>query len=236
MSLRNTLDDITQHAAQAYPRECCGVVIVERGKSVYVPCRNVAESNEHFVIHPDDYCAAEDRGEVVKIVHSHPNAAPSPSQADRVGCELSGVPWLIINWPTGAIHEFSPSGYQAPLVGREFSHGVLDCYTLVRDYFLRELNIALPDFDRDDSWWAKGQNLYLDGFKEAGFVQVPKDSLKPHDGLLMQVAAPVPNHAAIWLGNGLMLHHMMKRLSSRDVYGGWYRKIHTHTLRHRSLM
>ena len=48
----------------------------------------------------------------------------------------------------------------------------------------------------------------------------------------MQVASPVPNHAAVYLGDGLILHHLQGRLSSRDVYGGYWQKITTHILRY----
>lgn len=234
MSLPETiLTEIRAHAGRDYPRESCGLVIVRKGRRRYVPCRNIAEKNEHFVIHPEDYAAAEDAGEVVMVVHSHPNIAPQPSDADLVGCERSGVPWLIVNWPTGAIHEFKPSGYRAPLVGRQFSHGALDCYSLIQDYYAQELGITLPDFERPDEWWLKGKNLYLEGFEKAGFVRV--DEPQQHDGLLMQVASPVPNHAAIFLGDGCILHHELHRLSSRDVFGGWYRKCTVAVVRHRSL-
>lgn len=235
MSLPDSiLAEIRAHAERDYPRESCGLVIVRRGKRRYVPCRNIADKNEHFVMHPEDCAGAEDLGAIAVVVHSHPNIAPRPSQADLVGCEKSGLPWLIVNWPTGAIHEFEPSGYKPPLVGRQFSHGVLDCYSLIQGYYEQELGIVLPDFARPDEWWLKGLNLYLEGFEKAGFVRV--DEPQKHDGLLMQVASPKPNHAAIFLGDGCILHHQMGRLSSRDVYGGWYRKITTHVVRHRSLM
>lgn len=229
------LEAIRAHAAQEYPRESCGLVVVVKGKQRYVPVRNVAERNEHFVMHPEDQAAAEDLGEVVMVVHSHPNLPATPSQADLVGCEASGLPWLIVNWPTGAVHQFSPSGYIPPLYGREFSHGVLDCYTFIQQYYQQELAITLPDFDRCDEWWLKGQNLYLEGFESAGFERV-QDKPKKHDVLLMRVASPVPNHGAVYLGDGLIGQHQMHRLSSRDVYGGWYEKITTHVLRHRSLL
>lgn len=229
------IDDIRAHAEAEYPRESCGVVVVRKGRERYIPCRNIAESNEHFVIHPEDYAAAEDMGEVTMIVHSHPNVPPIPSDADLVGCERSGLPWMIINWPTGAVYEFKPSGYKAPLYGRQFSHGVLDCYAFIRDYYREILAIELPEFDRADEWWLKGQNLYLDNFEAAGFVRV-FDEPRKHDGLLMQVASEVPNHAAVFLGDGNIGHHQGGRLSSKDVFGGWYRKITTHVLRHRSLI
>lgn len=230
-----TLQDMREHAAQEYPRECCGVVIVVRGKERYVPCRNMADTKEHFVMNPEDYAAAEDLGEVLAIVHSHCNLPPIPSQPDLVGCELSGKPWVIVSWPTGNVYAFEPSGYKAPLIGREFHHGVLDCYALCRDYYKERLGIELPDFPREYEWWLKGQNLYLDNFEEAGFVRVDPSTLREHDAILMQLASPAPNHAAIYIGDNLVLQHVMHRLSSRDVYGGWYRKCAVAVVRHRSL-
>jgi len=48
------------------------------------------------------------------------------------------------------------------LVGREWSHGVLDCYALVRDWFRAERGVELPNFVRFDDWWKRGENLYLE--------------------------------------------------------------------------
>ncbi len=121
------IEEIRAHAAQEFPKEACGVVIVRKGKQLYVPCTNLAASpSEHFILSPEDYAKAEDEGEIIRIVHSHPNTAPEPSEADRVGCENSGIPWLIVNWPTAKIFEFTPSGFEAPLIGRSFHHGILD--------------------------------------------------------------------------------------------------------------
>lgn len=197
-----------------------------------MPCRNVASGAAHFAIHPEDYAAAEDVGEVLCIVHSHPNLPPIPSEADRTMCELTGLPWLIVNWPTGVIHEFGPDGYKAPLIGRPFCHGVHDCYTLIRDYYLDKLGIELPDFARDDEWWTKGGNLYLENFETAGFVRVPIEDIRPHDVLLMQIGAPVPNHGAVYIGNSRVLHHPMNHLSGEAIYGGYWQKCTTHCLRH----
>ncbi len=227
------IQEIKEHAAREFPRESCGLVVVRKGRQRYFACRNIAEGTQHFVIDTVDQILAEDAGEIICVVHSHPNLPPVPSQADLEGCERSGVPWLIVNWPVGTMYEFAPSGYVAPLYGREFSHGVHDCYSFIRDYYARELSIDLPDFQRPDKWWEKGMNLYLEGFESAGFVKVASPP-QPNDGLLMRVGAPVANHGAIYLGENLIAHHQQGRLSSRDVYGGWYERITTHVLRHRS--
>ena len=165
------------------------------------------------------------------------NLPAEPSQADKVACEASGLPWFILSFPSGQWHEMQPSGYIAPLVGRAWAHGVLDCYSVIRDWYWAERGIDLPNFDRFDEWWKRGQSLYLDNFGSAGFEAlraVQSQDMEVGDVLLMQVASPVPNHAAIYLGDGLILHHLQGRLSSRDVYGGYWQKITTHILRHRT--
>jgi proteasome lid subunit RPN8/RPN11 len=220
-----------EHAREAYPREACGLLVIRKGREAYLRCRNIAVGTDQFVMHPQDYFAADAQGQIVAVVHSHPGMAPTPSQADRVACEASGLPWYIVGVPSEAWAHIVPSGYVAPLVGREWSHGVLDCYALVRDWFLEERGVALPNYPRFDEWWKRGENLYLDNFSTAGFAVVDASDLQQGDCLLMQVASAVPNHAAVYLGDGLILHHLQGRLSSRDVYGGYWQKITTHILR-----
>ncbi|KWW37899.1 hypothetical protein AU374_01678 [Cupriavidus metallidurans] len=223
---RETLLAVREHAQRDYPREACGLVVIVKGRERYVPCRNVAAGTEHFVMPAEDYAAAEDLGEVIALVHTHPDAPATPSEADRVSCEGSGLPWHILSWPADDLQSIEPVGYQAPLVGREFAHGVLDCYALIRDWYRRERGIELLDFERRDNWWNRGDDLYMQHYAEAGFVVVSQDH--PEQGgdvILMQLRSKVPNHAAIYLGDGLMLHHQHGRLSSRDVYGGYWQEI-----------
>ena len=227
------------HAAREFPREACGLLVIHKGRETYVPCRNIGVGTDQFVIHPEDYVRADRLGEIVGVFHSHPNLPAEPSQADKVACEASGLPWFILSFPSGQWHEMQPSGYIAPLVGRAWAHGVLDCYSVIRDWYRAERGIDLPNFDRFDEWWKRGQNLYLDNFGSAGFEAlgaVQSQDMEVGDVLLMQVASPVPNHAAIYLGDGLILHHLQGRLSSRDVYGGYWQKITTHILRHRTVI
>jgi proteasome lid subunit RPN8/RPN11 len=233
------------HAELRAPEECCGLLVrAEGGALRYVPAlsrlRAAPAAQDRFELEPWCWEVAEQHGEVVAVVHSHPNASANPSTADRYFCERSGLPWLIVGWPSGVFRELHPSGWVAPLVGREFIHGVLDCYTLVQDYYRTKLAIALPDFDRDDGWWETGhpggrKDLYMQHFREAGFVQVA-GPLLPHDGILMQVRADVANHAAIYLGDGRILHHLHGRLSCEDVYGGYWQRHTLAVVRHQQLM
>lgn len=236
MTLPPTIkEQILQHAQAEQPKECCGVVCVVKGRRRYFPCRNLAATpDEHFVMDPLDYAEAEDQGEVVAVIHSHPVSNPKPSEADLVACEKTGVPWHIINPLTEEWGYCEPSGHQLPYVGRQFAFGVVDCYTLVRDWYAREYGIQLRDYDRRDKFWEHGENLYMDNFANEGFSEIPVADVQPGDLILMNVCSHVPNHAAIYLGDQLILHHVQQRLSSRDVYGGYYWKNTACALRHES--
>lgn len=226
------LADICAHVNSSPKREVCGLVITYRRKKEYIPCRNIAQHDEHFIIDPQDYADAEDKGKVLAVVHSHVGINPAPSQADLIGIERSGVPWIIVNHPLNTWTETEPSGYVAPYEGREFVHGITDCYAIWRDYYSRELGIEMLNYDRSPEWWLKGQDLYADNYIDAGFVEVQE--LEPHDILLMQVASPVMNHCAVYLGDGIILHHVHGKLSCKNTYGGYWKKVTRKILRHKS--
>lgn len=216
-----------EHAEREHPREACGLVVTVKGVETYFACRNIASGTDNFAIHAADYAAAADAGDIVAVFHSHPDASPTPGQADRVACEQSGLPWYIAGVPNGQWASITPSGYVAPLLGREWSHGVLDCLSVIIDYHKQVLGVHVPDFERHDEWWYKGGNMYMDHYVAAGFERVDPADLRPHDVIIMQVMSDVPNHGAIYLPGDKILHHLHKRLSCIDIYGGYWRK-HTY--------
>ena len=224
-----------EHAQSEFPKESCGLVAVVKGRKRYFPCRNIAETpDEHFVLDPADYAETEDKGEIVAVVHSHPKTNHAPSQADRVACEKSGLPWHIVNPKTLAWGYCEPEGFELPYVGREFVFGLVDCYTLCRDWYNLEFELNLRDYDRRDQFWLRGENLYLDNFASEGFYPISIRDLQYGDAILMQLGSNLPNHAAIYLGDQMILHHVQGRLSSRDLYGGYYLKNTAKALRHES--
>lgn len=213
-----------EQAKAECPREACGLVIIKNGKQVYCPAKNLAKGSDNFILDPLDYEKADTAGEIVAVIHSHPNMSAKPSQADLVACEGSGLPWFICGIPSEQWEYIEPSGYVAPLVGRQWSHGVLDCYAIIRDWYAQEKNISLLDFERSDEWWKMGGNLYLDNFEKAGFKRITLEELSCGDVILMTVNSTVPNHGAIYLGDNMILHHVHGRLSTRDIFGGYWLK------------
>lgn len=194
---------ILAHAQGEYPKECCGLIV----DGTYHPCTNVAPTpHEHFAIDSDEFIALEGLGEVQAIVHSHPDGEPIPSEADKVQMGLHGVDWVIcalgVSITGQAYHDIrrhKPTSYLSPLLGREYIHGLQDCYSLIKDYYDRELDITLPDFPRTDGWWEDPNHeaLYENNFTTAGFVQV--HDVQKHDVILCRVGRTHHvNHALIY--------------------------------------
>ena len=222
---------IQAHAAECFPAECCGLIV----KNAYVPCRNIAKHADQFEIHHKDLAKAEDAGEIQAFVHSHPNASARASEIDLLQIELHQKPWVICAYPDIEFQVYEPCGYKAPLVGRNYIHGIQDCYSIVRDFYERELGINLPDYEREDAWWEskESKSLYLDNFGKAGFIEV--NDLQYGDVMLCRVGRTEHvNHAVIWLGDqtelkseqaescvgsSIILHHPYGRKSVREVFG-----------------
>jgi proteasome lid subunit RPN8/RPN11 len=236
MKLTNAMHaEILEHAQNQDPRECCGLIAIVKGRKKYFPCQNIADTpDEHFVLSGEDYAAIEDKGEIVSIVHSHPATNPSPSPADRLACQKSGLPWFIVNPKTEAWGYCEPDGFELPYVGREFVFGMVDCYTLCQDWYKKEMGLQLGNYQRRDKFWERGENLYVDNFYREGFRKISFDELQYGDALLMQLGSNLPNHAAIYIDDQQILHHVQGRLSSRDVLGGYYMKNTAMVLRHES--
>lgn len=235
---------INAHAKECYPRESCGVIV----NGEYIPCTNISPDDAQFEIDVIDLVGAEKEGKIQAYVHSHPDGTTAPSQPDRVQMNLHGLPWVITNGSEMAIHE--PDGYQAPLLGREYHHGLLDCYSLGQDYYQRELGITLNDYKRDDEWWENKDHdpLYLENFKKEGFVEV--DTIQRHDTILCRLGRTAHiNHALIFIGDGrlksertddvvgndLVLHHPYGRESLREIFGEQWQRRAAMIVRHKSM-
>jgi cell wall-associated NlpC family hydrolase len=127
------------------------------------------------------------------------------------------MPWAICAYDDNytEVFWFGDEAPVPPLVGRGFRHGVTDCYSLIRDFYRTVHHIMLPEFPRNWEWWKdEATPLYLTGFTVAGFHEVSVNDILPGDVFIATVGGRTiksANHAGVYLGNGLILHHTAGR-------------------------
>tara|TARA_A100001515_G_scaffold8230_1_gene6877 strand:- start:2442 stop:3143 length:702 start_codon:yes stop_codon:yes gene_type:complete len=214
------------HAKEQDPDESCGLLLNIRGKERYHPCRNLSvDSNEYFILDPEDYIKGSNLGEITAIIHSHPDTPPVASQADKMSCESTKLPWYIVNPKTEQWGYYEPCGYKAPLLGRPWVWAVTDCWSLIVDWYKEEKGIELLDYERptrieeftDDPVFER--YLPSRGFR----LLKPDEPLMNGDVLAMSILGKGLNHVGIFI-DGDVLHHSADRLSCREPYNPWLLK------------
>ena len=225
-----------QHAKKDDPNESVGLLVNKKGKKLYFPCNNLAtDAKNTFILDPSDYIKAEKKGDIIAVIHSHPATPPLATQADKVSCENTGLPWHIVNPKTEQWGYVEPSGYEAPLLGREYVWGVTDCWSLVRDWYKKEKDIILRDWQRPTTPEEFLNNPMFDRCAwRTGFRELRRDEkLKNGDLLFMSILRKGLNHVAIFI-DGDVLHHLSDRLSCREPYNEWLLKCTGKRLRYAS--
>ncbi|MCG8624611.1 MAG: Mov34/MPN/PAD-1 family protein [Proteobacteria bacterium] len=235
-------------ASMTPPQEAAGVIKFSKNTPRYIACRNMAANPHHsFRIRRGEL---DRHAPLAAIVHSHPGGPSYPSMHDMQQQIASNLPWLIAVVATASkpnIHEeMIVWGGEAKIQeDAGYRHGVSDCYGLIRGWYQSVCGVALPDFPRPWEWWLAGGDLYRQYFAEAGFTHIPPSTsdeiFTPQIGdvFLASIRSPVPNHAGIYIGEGLILHHLagrdpvaLHRLPSKEPIERW-RKFITMWLRHR---
>lgn len=213
-----------------YPNEACAFII--NGK--LVPVKNISpKPHEEFQLSTEDsllYIKAQG------FIHSHPDGPYHPSAADMTSQKSCGIPFGIITCgvdSTSSSIWITDDTLSLILENRPFVHGISDCYSLIRAYYWQSRHIKLQDFPRDMDWWEPNasqpaQNLYLDNFEKAGFIEINSmDEMQEGDVILMTINTVIPSHAAIYIGEGLILHHLRDRISRKDHAAVWKKFFHT---------
>ncbi len=233
---------IQEHAKDEFPREACGAITPDG----FLPLQNMAGDP---VMAFDCSRACDEllvTGKLIAVVHSHTNGRMGPSSWDMRQQEAMNIPWgLVVTDGKRVSRPFFWGDCidPPPLERRDFRHGPSgtdgkgDCYALIRDWWRVERQVILPEFPRDDAWWGGavgGENLYINGFGKAGFQDVgtAQGLRDPQIGdvFLARIRSRVPNHGGVYVGEGMILHHMGDCLSIKRPLGQ-YTKLVTNWLR-----
>jgi len=222
---QKALADAKEHAREEYPNESCGLVI----KGEYTPYKNIAKDKENqFKIHPNAFIAHD--GEIDFVVHSHCDTdtirdTGHPSKVDMQQQQATAVPWCLIHMNQhGNYQQHFCWGDQLPaqdLKGRPFAHGIYDCYSLMRDFYRVNGIVTLREHPRDNFFWKRGEDIIMDGIREVPHKEVPITQLRVGDACFGMIQSDVVNHCAIYVGNGLVLHHLYHKLSCTEPMNRW---------------
>lgn len=232
-----------RHALEAYPQESVGFVLGDD----YVRATNVhANPTEEFEVGAEEYlrALADPRG-LKAMLHSHPEGPLFPNEADMVGQISGDIVWGIIATDGERVSDpylWGDALPIAPLLGREFHHGISDCFSAFRDVFRLGAEgldaqgienawphgpITLREMPRNDGWWEPengGQNLYQEFYEEWGFVKIDKTEARAGDGFLIDIGSKgTLNHIACLITNDTILHQLPQRLCRREPAGIWAR-------------
>jgi proteasome lid subunit RPN8/RPN11 len=229
---QSTLEEIRGYCRQEFNKEACGVVA--EGKVIH--SKNLAgDPTKYFVMSPAIW---SNLSEVDFTWHSHCSNQEF-SFADIAMCRQLKLPMYLFKLPIGKDDFYDPNTIE-PLIGREFTYWIRDCWALVKDWYKLHQNVDLPDPPRelkDENgvfhWNQPHWDMYRQMLPEK-FHQVEFNSgLQRGDLILSTIrfqspptAPNSPNHIAVVEDptKNLLLDHFYGSISSQKVYGQERRK------------
>lgn len=222
-SLEETLKS---YAESKYPNEACGLIIEQDGDLKFIPCDNLSYTPEkNFVI--DSSVFLKYSRVLYSVFHSHVSGRDrAVSLKDIKLCESLNRAGTIVFVDKNAkkaskVYWYGSSVFNKEYHLREYVYNVYDCFTLMRDYYLKEFNYKLKFVYSDFGWWINAkydESLYLSNYEKLGFREVNKHGeLQKGDILLMRLGRCIcMNHAAIYDGGRLIFHHIATGISRKD--------------------
>jgi len=221
------LKEIENHFSNNFPYEACGVLAIRKGKLNWIPCKNIAEEADNFIMDSTEYLNIYKTADIVGIVHNHPNGTSEASETDRENCNTLGIPYYIFSYPGMDLTVLKPKQDFTELYGREYKFGVYDCFEAMRDY-LSTQSINIPArIPFEDDWFNKDLDYFCPKvIKKWGGKEVNIKNIQKNDVLTFKVRAEVANHCGVFLGNDIFYHHAVDRLSCREsLYPFWVQYI-----------
>ena len=245
MNLETTVkESIKRHALNEVPKECCGLIIEDKGAEQIYPCRNSSEKPaKHFSINPSDYVKASVRGKIKAVYHSHNSENEKFSVNDMFNSRAHKLNYILYNTVKDSFSFFDFKKNKTFLYNRIFKIGKSDCYTIVKEYY-QNLGIKLDGENTlGNDWYKENPNLISELFKlnktnpNLPIVELPPDSqLKEHDVIVFEfIKGAGPNHVAVYLGDGNMIHHPRNRYPCIETLNPIYKKKMYKIYRHEGL-
>lgn len=200
-----------------HPNESCGIVLLS---GEVMECRNFAANKRNSFVIPLAEIEAF-RHKIKYIFHSHCfyDDATFSDVDEQISTKLQ-IPYVLYNTISDEFSLFCPKNF-LPYEGRVFAPPMLDCVSLVIDYYENEFGVTIQDaenhpfrmretsrsFFREmvNTWQHQDKQKLLEYFLENGFYEV--DELKPNDLIVCNHYKKIEayTHTSIYLGGGKIL-------------------------------
>lgn len=214
------LDKLHAHMLQCFPLEGCGYVDKDDN---FIACENVAANPiDNFALSKhDSYVVTVNK---YKVIHSHTFVqtdfdARTPSYEDMITQQNVGTEFGIVHTDGTSVSYILWFGKpkDEPLEGRFYISNVYDCFTLARDFLVKEFGYDVGTHPRPADWFNWNPNYIEETWKQLRFTQVQNLSkLQFGDILFFNIGERKINHIGVYLQNDIFVHHLHKRLSCTD--------------------
>ena len=241
IQIKNSIKNL---ALKKSEEEICGFIYLDKKtyKFDIYPCRNRSDDKKNnFMISPQDYLNCSILGKIIACYHSHVNESIEFSEMDKHNSNLYKVHYILYNIKYDFFNFHKPNEENNPYIGRPFVLGQSDCFTLMKEYALKEESIHIS-FPKDlvyPKYLEDIKDLYENNFKHQGFLKLDKNvKLQKSDGLMMTfpgVSNEFPTHAAVYIGDGLILHQPFNSFSCVNIYDSFLKKHTSYVLRYKEL-
>lgn len=229
-------EDIIQRITDNVPDMICGVLLQDDNNSGFKPCVNASPAPEQGAIIDADFLRTlRHSHEITHVICSVPDARSHDISDYQAMSDRDGLPYLLVLWPGLQSLTIFPQT-ELDYENRPYIYGQYDCYSLIRDYLLRENGIALNDYPREVYSLSSGKNIFEVQAPEEGFVKIEDTSLQTGDILVFNLPSTRLQHPAVYIGNGQMLHHLPPGLSCREAYSEKWEKRTSSVWRHNNLI
>ena len=241
---------IKKQALEESPKECCGILL--KNGDLHACINASGFPQETFAINFADLKNV-DVDDIAAFYHSHPQGT-EPSITDKYYAHKRNLESFIYAIKEDEFTKYKPDQFfELPLIGRDFITNEVDCITLVRDYYKRNLNINIEDInhqireiepgewkDHPEFWKYNRRNNeeLIDLFKKRGFILIDeKENIKEHDLILSDNGlVRAYSHCAVYIGGNSVMHHPYPTKSTKETMSFFKGRGMVVRMRHKNMM
>ena len=217
---------IKQHSLKDSPSEACGFIVSDNeDKFKCISCKNISEyPTTCFEISSLDFLKVKYFYKKIHyIYHSHNNQNIEFTEKDIKCSENLNLPIILYNTIYDFFKIYTPVTVSYDLIGRYFEYKKYDCFTLVRDFYLKNLNADISGKYENELGTFDIKKAFLDNLINTNLKEVEnKNDIHVYDILLLD-GQNKSSHFAIYLGKDKILHQPRYSLSKIENYSSFYK-------------